>query len=55
MDKRWLLTVALFLAIVICPEAMGQQKKTKSTKKLTKQYVDYVKDRDKGKEQLAQK
>lgn len=55
MDKRWLLMVALIMAMMACPEAMGQQKKTKSTKKLTKQYVDYVKNKDNGKEQLAQK
>lgn len=56
MDKKLLLMVAFIMAMVICPEAMGQQKKKKSTKKLTKQYVDYVKNnKDKGKEQLAQK
>lgn len=55
MDKGWLLTIALVMAMVFCTDAMGQQKKTKSTKKLTKQYVDYVKNKDKGKEQLAQK
>ena len=55
MDKRWLWMVALVMAMVVCSDAMGQQKKTKSTKKLTKQYVDYVKNKDKGKEQLAQK
>jgi hypothetical protein len=31
------------------------KKKTKSTKKLTKQYVDYVRNKDKGKKDLAQK
>lgn len=55
MDKKWLLMVTLIMAMVVCPEAMGQQKKKKSTKKLTKQYVDYVKNKDKDKEQLAQK
>lgn len=56
MDKGWLLTVALVMAMVASTNAMGQQKKTKSTKRLTKQYVDYVKNnKDKGKEQLAQK
>ena len=55
MDKRWLMIVTLIMGIVFCPEAMGQQKKTKSTKKLTKQYVDYLKNKDKDKEQVAQK
>ena len=36
MDKGWLLTVALVMAMMVSTDAMGQQKKTKSTKKSKK-------------------
>ena len=55
MNKKLLLIIALIMSMIVCPEVMGQQKKTKSTKKLTKQYVDYIKNKDHDKEQLAQK
>lgn len=55
MNKKLLIIICLVLSGAVCQVALAQQKKQKSAKQLSKQYADYVKGKNKGKEQLAQK
>lgn len=55
MDTRRLCLVVLIVSMIFSSEMMGQQKKAKSTRKLTQQYVNYVMNKDNDKEKLAQK